>query len=215
MRTARGLIKTISKFFEIFAPAACLSCKHESPLLICARCHSKIIKIKSQEQNNYSYAEFEGLFKNLIYQFKFENKFALSKPFAQFLEDALPADILPKIDMLIPVPLHLKKLRKRKYNQSALLAKDLAGRLNRPYSPHVLIKPHATPSQTELSRSLRKENIRNAFGIAHAEKIAGKQILLVDDVCTTGATLHECAKMLKRAGAARVFTVTLAKTLFY
>ncbi|MFA5375353.1 MAG: phosphoribosyltransferase family protein [Dehalococcoidia bacterium] len=113
----------------------------------------------------------------------------------------------------MPVPIHKRRLRERGYNQSSLLAQRLSRMTNIPVVEDVLIRTKHTPSQAKSdSVDQRRKNIRNAFRCVNHD-ISGKRILLIDDVCTSGATLNSCAASLKSAGAASVWGFTLAKEI--
>ena len=124
-------------------------------------------------------------------------------------------DILDGADYLIPVPLHARRLRQRQFNQAALLARALSRRVNIPSKSHILLRVKATQSQGGKSLSGRRRNVAGAFAVSHktCEIIKGKNLVLIDDVMTTGATLNSCAATLKKAGAARVDALTLARVL--
>jgi ComF family protein len=114
------------------------------------------------------------------------------------------------------VPLHRGRLWKRRYNQAAILSKGLARLSGRPHDPLLLMRKRATPSQGEMpSAKARRRNVLGAFGVRpeKAGQLDGRNILIVDDVFTTGATLNACARALKRAGAARVDALTLARVV--
>jgi ComF family protein len=120
--------------------------------------------------------------------------------------------------LLVPVPLHSARQRERGFNQSALLAAGLAGELGRENGGHDLailagcLRRHrATRPQTGLSVAARRENLRGAFEVAKPEQVRRRAIVLVDDVMTTGATISACARVLRRAGAACVLGITLAR----
>ena len=113
--------------------------------------------------------------------------------------------------ILIPVPLHPKKYKKRGYNQSALLARELGHIFQLPVDETSLIRVRNTPSQTQFGREGRLQNMSGAFSCTRAENIQGKVVLLIDDVATTGATLEGCAQALKTAGAKKVIAYTLAR----
>ncbi len=115
-------------------------------------------------------------------------------------------------DLIIPVPLHRWRLLKRRYNQAALLARSITKRMDVPVEYDLLQRIKPTQSQGHKNRKERYENLRGAFAVKAGADIKGKNILLVDDVLTTGATVETCAKVLKKAGAEKVFVVTLART---
>ena len=117
------------------------------------------------------------------------------------------------VDVIIPVPLSLARLRNREYNQSLLLADRLSQARNIPFSYDNLVRTRETAPQTELSRAVRLKNLRRAFAVRRPADITGQRILLVDDVFTTGTTVNECAKALRKAGAADVYVCTLARTI--
>ena len=135
----------------------------------------------------------------------------MAKPLARLMISALPPGI--DVDVIVPVPLHPTRLRAREFNQSLLLADQLSRHLSRPVSATNLVRIVATDPQTTLSRQERLRNLRKAFEIRKPQDLAEKRILLVDDVYTTGATLNECAKTLRKAGAGPVFALTLARTV--
>ncbi len=114
-------------------------------------------------------------------------------------------------DLLMPVPLHPRRERRRGYNQAALLALSLAARLQMPVAPRGLQRVRATPSQTHLNREERRKNVAEAFALTPGLNVAGLRITLVDDVATTGATLDACAKVLLESGALEVTALTVAR----
>jgi ComF family protein len=156
---------------------------------------------------------YEGPVREALIRFKFEENIALSKfwvreillHLGQFLQKIKP-------EVILPVPLHIKRLRQRGYNQSLLIAKDLAIRLGIRCEPQVLRKVKFTPPQVGLSAAERKRNVRGSFTVENKEKIKDKCVLLIDDVFTTGSTVNECARVLIQAGAKAVFVITLART---
>lgn len=116
---------------------------------------------------------------------------------------------LPSVEMILPVPLHKKRLKEREFNQSALLAKQIAKKSASLLMLNTLIRKKNTLPQVGLSAKARKKNIRNAFKVLDPKAVKGKRLMLVDDVFTTGATAQECSKVLKKAGAKEVHVVTL------
>ena len=143
--------------------------------------------------------------------FKYQKKVALASALADLMHEVLPE--IPTIDAVVPVPLHVSRLREREYNQSLLLADKLCRRRGLALSFENLIRTRATPPQTELTRSQRLTNLRGAFHVLRPHEFAKRRLVLVDDVFTTGATVDECAKMLRKAGALDVYVLTLARTV--
>jgi ComF family protein len=125
-------------------------------------------------------------------------------------------DVLPSplsVDVIMPVPLHPQRLREREFNQSLLLADRLGRHLNLPVVSANLVRRVPSPPQTSLSRKERLRSLRNAFGVRNPERISGKRVLLIDDVFTTGSTVNECARALRKAGSDDVSVLTLARTV--
>ena len=111
----------------------------------------------------------------------------------------------------MPVPLHYTRLVKRRYNQSALLARELGRYTGLPVDCFSLVRHRKTRPQVEFSGFERVRNVKNAFSVPHPEKLAGKRVVLIDDVLTTGSTLKECAAALKKAGVRSVDALTVAR----
>ncbi len=120
---------------------------------------------------------------------------------------------LPDIDVIIPVPLHSTRLREREYNQSLLLAHRMSTYLDIPLNYSILRRIRETPPQTSLTKHARLQNLRRSFAVKTPQLLKGKSILLVDDVYTTGTTVNECAKVLRKAEAKHVYVVTLARMI--
>lgn len=118
-----------------------------------------------------------------------------------------------EVDLILPVPLHSKRLRWRGFNQSVLLARQLSRAYGIPLHPYILSREKETPPQTQLSEDDRRRNVRGVFSVHGKEVIKGKNLLLVDDVYTSGATVNECSRALKQAGAKEVYVLTLARAI--
>lgn len=150
--------------------------------------------------------------KDLILDLKFRDKTGYAETLAGLLYSA-GADIWKENpDLLIPVPIHRLRLLQRRYNQSALLADYLARKVNIQTDCNSLIRCRNTVPQVQLSGSARRNNLKQAFEVIKPQNIKGRKIVLIDDVSTTGSTLNECAKVLHRAGAAKIYALTLART---
>jgi ComF family protein len=137
---------------------------------------------------------------------------SLGRALAEYL-DAAPAMDPDAYDVIIPVPLHSSRLRWRGFNQAALLGAALAQRLSCSLDVATLTRVRSTRSQTERDRAQRIRNVRDAFAVRRPSRVAGRRVLLVDDVMTTGATADECARVLRAAGARRIDVLTLARVL--
>jgi len=122
-------------------------------------------------------------------------------------------DVLAGADLLVPVPLHWTRLFQRRYNQAALLAQAIRSAGGPQVAADWLVRRRRTPSQGHLGPAARERNVRGAFAVRRSRDLAGKRVVIVDDVMTTGATVEECARVLKRAGAAFVGVLTLARAL--
>jgi ComF family protein len=153
----------------------------------------------------YSVFDHEDAAASLLYAFKFRGERYLSKYLSALLADCF-IDNLLEADYIVPVPMHKKGVSVRGYNQCELLCADLSNRLNIP-TLNCLVKPVETKKQMTLAKAERAENVKGAF-LCNAD-LQFKTILLVDDVLTTGATLNECANVLKKAGAVTVNCLTL------
>ncbi len=122
-------------------------------------------------------------------------------------------EVLAEAQLLIPVPLHWTRLFQRRYNQAALLAHAIRSGGGPPVIFDCLVRSRKTPSQGHLGVVARERNVRGAFAVRRPEAITGKRLVIIDDVMTTGATVDECARVLKRAGAVSVGVLTLARAL--
>ncbi|MCC6139272.1 MAG: ComF family protein [Nitrospira sp.] len=174
------------------------------------RCHHCIVRPPAYVKAWTLYPYLPPL-QDAICLFKYRGKVSLSKPLGRLLLKALPPSL--DADLIIPVPLHPARLREREFNQSLLLADQVATHRHLPISFTNLVRTAPSEPQSTLSRKERLKNLRRAFTVRQPQLIAQKRILLIDDVLTTGTTVNECAKVLKKAGAEAVFVLTLARTI--
>lgn len=222
-------------FLDLLLPLRCLGCGKEGNL-ICPSCCETLARVRLplcqrcgdtvSEGNlcrsclNYSLTIdgirsvflFQGTVRQAILQLKYKHLKAVSTPLAQLLAEFLRSQPM-KGEMILPVPLHPKRLRERGYNQASLLAKELSEFVGLPVAEDALIRVRdAVPQARARSALERRQNVKDAF--ACRQMLEGKQVLLIDDVCTTGATLDACATALKSAGASSVWGLTVAREMF-
>ncbi|NLW51502.1 MAG: ComF family protein [Candidatus Brocadiaceae bacterium] len=151
--------------------------------------------------------------RSVIHSFKFGGSYFLGPRVLRFmLERGWYPDGLEPADAVMPIPLHPRRRRERGYDQALLLARVLARRLDLPLQAGTLIRTRYTSQQARLAPRQRWDNVRGAFRVRSRAEVAGRRLMLVDDVLTTATTARECARVLKRHGAAHVQVVTLART---
>ena len=153
-----------------------------------------------------------GIVRQIIHDFKYGRQIHLRHPVARWLWAAFGDERLSglRFDVIVPVPLHPTRQRERGFNQASLLAELLSARMSIPCKP-VLERIRYTTTQTALDRAERMENLHNAFRLRRKANVRGLRVLLIDDILTTGSTLSECARVLKRAKANSVYAATAAR----
>jgi len=182
----------------------------ESPDALCGRC---VIKKPAYDKARAAF-QYDDQSRSLVLGFKHGGRTEGLAMFAAHMRRA-GRSFLADADYLVPVPLHFSRRVRRRYNQSALLARALA-RISAPqFDPDILMRHRATPTQGGRTASARRRNVQGAFGIRDTAKarLKGAKIVLIDDVMTTGATLESCTLTLKRAGAAQVDALTLSRVV--
>lgn len=159
-----------------------------------------------------SVARFDDVVRDLVHALKYQDRLDLAPVMAGWMERA-GQEFLVGCDAVVPVPLHRMRLLSRRYNQSAELARHLAAAGGKLYLPATLVRRKRTQQQVGLSAAARQDNVRGAFAVVTGREpdVAGRRIVLVDDVYTTGATVNAAARTLKRAGAADVTVLTFAR----
>jgi ComF family protein len=216
---------------SITAPCFCGSCRQDLRPIIspfCSKCGRPFVSREGDnhvcgeclvEQRHFrkarSFGVYDGALMEAIHRLKYGKHTSLSQPLSALVRETFfQCWDRTTVDLLVPVPLHVKRLRQRGFNQSHLLIKGWAKREGISFDGLTLWRSRWTEPQTELSRKERKKNIKGAFQIKHPERIKGKKIVLVDDVYTTGSTVNECARVLMKAGAVTVDVLTLARAIW-
>jgi ComF family protein len=157
---------------------------------------------------------YQGALMEAIHQLKYGGKTSLSKPLSTLAKETFYRFWdASSTDLLLPVPLHIKRLRERGFNQTHLVNKKWARLEGIPFDGLTLSRSRWTEPQTSLARAERRKNVKGAFSLLHPDRVKGVRILLVDDVFTTGATVNECSKVLMKAGAESVDVLTLARAV--
>ena len=146
-----------------------------------------------------------------IARFKYGRDVTMAPVLATFLLEHLP--LATDHDLILPIPLHPSRLRWRGFNQALPLARAIGAASQCPVDAFALARPRSTPPQVGLGAADRRRNVRGAFSVRYRDRVRGRTVLLVDDVMTTGATAHECARVLRAAGARAVDVVVLARAL--
>ena len=172
---------------------------------LCARCSTTPLQIDSIRSVVY----FEGTLREAVHLFKYNGRTTLAEPMGDLMAAYWKQNRM-EVDVVVPVPLHAVRLRERGYNQAALLAHEMARRVGLAIDEGVLVRQRATASQVDLDVRQRRENVRAAFRCS-SDRLAGKRVLLIDDVCTTGATLEACSVALSEGGVRSVQALTLAR----
>jgi len=175
---------------------------------VCYTCASKKIYFERAR----SAARYDRVLRQVLQEFKYRRAIWLRKDLTDLLHACLLLHYEPgEIDVVCPVPMHRRRRRERGYNQAQLLAASVARRIQKRLISGALARSRPTRSQTDLTASQRIDNVKKAFEPRRHRLLGGKRVLLVDDVMTTGATVNECAKVLKKVGAASVHVITVAR----
>lgn len=228
-------------FIDFLLPRLCCDCGqrvHQSQWLICETCLDAIPPLTEPICSTCGYPDahltgegkcrdcpkgtvwfqsirtattFESTPKLLVEKLKYHNRIEYAHLLALAMARAHQTAKSPAPQIIIPVPLHKVRQRERGFNQSALLANHLTGLLGAPCQPRAITRIRPTPTQTRLKKRDRQRNVKGAFQCPKPHLIQDQHVLLVDDVCTTGSTLNECARILIQAGAHSVQCLTYAR----
>ena len=204
---------------DLVAPPRCSACDDfvRRNDLFCAPCSIGVEEAHERDGGARAAAravfEYGGAIASAIMRFKYAGRSDLAPRLAVPMADLAASDpVLRRAEIVVPVPLHPRRVVERGFDQAALLAKPIARRLHVPGGIATLARTRGTPKQATLDRAARLANVTAAFVVARPDAIAGRAVLLIDDVCTTGATLEACAAALGAAGARVVSALVMASS---
>jgi len=199
--------------FGVLAPNACASC--DAPVRIrtifCRPCAATLNVPETLDPRHLAAFDYGGALATAIWRFKFEGRADLARPLADVLRRTAQGLSGSRVDAVVPVPLHQRRLIERGYNQSALLARPVARDLGAAFYATGLTRTRDTERQVSLDRELRARNVVGAFRSTCPQRFRQANVLVIDDVRTTGATLRACAEVLYASGAIDVRTLVLAQ----
>jgi ComF family protein len=222
MITPRTVASLAFEYFAAaLAPPHCAACDGPVPVLaaFCNACAATIERARPpreprDERQPFSALVYDGAAAQAIVRMKYGGRPDLARPLGDMLWRALqPHAALLASSVVVPVPLHAMRLAERGFNQSALIARGVAKRLGAPLQALALVRVRDTPRQAVLEREARLTNVVGAFAVAKRAAVAQRNVLLVDDVCTTGATLDAAAHALREAGALEVRCAVVAQAV--
>lgn len=176
-------------------------------VFICDHCQSQ----RPAYQSLRSYGVFKGPLREAIHRMKYQKDLGMGEALSKHLIE-LYNHLKWDIDLIAPVPLSRKRELERGYNQAGLLGRSLAYAVQKTYQPEIILRSRDTRSQVGLSAQERRQNVAGAFS-ADTQQVRGKTVLIIDDVTTTGSTIHACAQALHNAGASAVYGLTLARAV--
>ena len=198
-----------SGLISIDAPY-CERCGHplDNPVASCAACKGRTFYFDGA----LSGFQFNRPLQDLIHQLKYRNRPGIGRFLGSLLAKRVEGEPeIPHITAVVPVPLHPLRIRERGYNQSVYIARGISDETGIPVLENVLVRNRNTPTQTSLSPDARMANVEGVFEVGRVEAVRDATVSLVDDIFTTGATINSCARALLKAGAERVFALTVAR----
>ncbi|MCE5314870.1 MAG: ComF family protein [Armatimonadota bacterium] len=195
---------------DVIGEQHCIRCAMPCEAPICNDCRNQLYEFESAA----SAGVYEGVLRKALHALKYDRHLVMVEPLADLMTRCFPRrQFSGKVDVVVPIPIHRCRMVDRGFNQSLELSRRMCERLSLPLEPQVLYKTRRTRHQADLSQDQRVANLRCAFGVSNPNIVAGKQVLLVDDVFTTGSTLNEAALALKNAGAQSVHVYTLSRSV--
>lgn len=233
-----GIVRdVVSGLLDLVYPPFCLVCGVAGQEYLCAKCIEKIDIIGPErcsvcgtpterytcsdcEVREYAFESalsagvYEGVLTQAIHALKYDKRVVLADPLAELMIRCFANTRLRgRVDLVVPVPVHRSRMVERGFNQAEELAARFARRVGLPMATKALVKVRKTPHQADLPQDLRYANVKGVFAVKRPGDIAGRRVLLIDDVFTTGSTLDESARALLDADAASVWAYTLARSI--
>ncbi|MBN1637492.1 MAG: ComF family protein [Ignavibacteriales bacterium] len=223
--------KFVNNLLDFFLPRICIHCKsklNNKENILCSDCFEDLLRVDEKElANAYNHkfssdkiiSDFTSLYffevekpvQAILHEYKYHQKIGLGKYIGDLIASHLGKTLKKwQVDYIVPIPLHFLKKANRGFNQSLYISKELSKNLLIPFENKLIKRMRFTETQTKLGFTDRQLNVKNAFNINHPERVFGKNILLVDDVITTGATISECAREFKKYNAKNIYAVSFA-----
>lgn len=212
------ILKIFNKILDFIYPNKCVFCEEIIPLNeddnICKYCYAEIDFITDDKEPSLAVFCYDDITRFSILRLKYNNRREYAKIFAKMMYNKLVKIDIKKYDYIICVPMYIKKKKKRGYDQAELIAEELSKLCNIPIEKGNLIRTKNTLAQSKVSFDERAKNVKDVFEVLNPNIIKGKNILLIDDIYTTGNTINNCGKALKEAGANNICYFTLAKVIY-
>lgn len=216
-------VPTVPSLLNLIYPPKCGICGKLNENFLCNKCYKilendakfnveKFEKLKNEFDEHIYMFKYEGAIRRIILQYKFQENSYLYKTIVNFLlKNKKMFEIIKTYDTIVPVPISKKRKRTRGYNQSYLIAKDIANIVGIKLENRVLFKIKNIIEQSKLNKEDRLENIKGVYEIRNIKRVMNKKILLFDDIYTTGSTANECCRILKKANPKKIGVLTIAK----
>lgn len=210
-------------FLNLIYPPKCGICGKLNEDFLCIKCYKKLendmkFNVEKNKNLNKQFDEhiymfkYEGLIRGLIIEYKFQEKSYLYKTIVNFLlKNKKMFEIIKSCDTIVPVPISKNRKKQRGYNQSYLIAREIANNVGIKLENKCLFKTMDIIEQSKLNKEERLENIKGVYELKNIQRLENKKILLFDDVFTTGSTVNECCKMLNIAKPSKISVLTIAK----
>lgn len=216
------ILKVQEKILDLIYPKTCGICGKIDSNSLCKKCEKKLksqlsIPIIQEVEDKYfdelmCIWRYEGQIRRLLLDYKFNEKTYVYMTFTNFLlKDEKIFENVKNYDTIIPVPISKKRQKQRGYNQSELIAKELAKKTKLEYRNNCLIKTKNIIEQSKLNKEGREKNIHGVYRLENRELLRNKKILLIDDIYTTGSTVNECSKILRKSNPNKIGVLTIAK----